>query len=206
MTHGNTLVEEHVAGIPGDVFIDRWLHSKELKPIRIVKELVKFNERSFVRLLGDMRSYNFVVVITPDFEDSQIRIRAMDFDQQSHHGRKSFYLPQYFKDNQPFALFCTQHLHVKTARQYQREEQALILQRAELAAARLTRLLDVMVHDPIAPHENVVSLREGLADHFQSTDYLRCESMGALVRQNLESLRHQISQEDHPLTTIPRMY
>jgi hypothetical protein len=206
MTHGNTLVEEHIAGIPGDVFIDRWLHSKELKPIRIVKELVKFNERSFVRLLGDMRSYNFVVVITPDFEDSQIRIRAMDFDQQSHHGRKSFYLPQYFKDNQPFALFCTQHLHVKTARQYQREEQALILQRAELAAARLTRLLDVMVHDPIAPPENVVSLREGLAEHFHSSDYLRCESMGALVRQNLESLRHQISQDDNPLTTIPRMF
>jgi len=205
MTHGRTLVEEHIAGIPGDVFIERWLHNKELKPIRIVKELVKFNERSFVRLLGDMRSYNFVVVVTPDFEDSQIRIRAMDFDQQSYHGRKSFYLPQYFKDNQAFALFCTQHLHVKTARQYQREEQALILQRAELAATRLAKLLEAMVGDPIAPPENVVSLREGLAEHFKSAAYLRCESMGALVRENLESLRHQISQDDNPLTTTTRL-
>jgi len=89
LTAGTTLVEEHIAGIPGDIFIDRWLQRPELRPIRIAKELVKFNERSFVQLLGDMRSYNFVVVITPDFEGSQIRIRAMDFDQQAHNGRKT---------------------------------------------------------------------------------------------------------------------
>ena len=205
LTHGDTLVEEHIAGIPGDVFIERWLHSKELKPVRIAKELVKFNERCFVRLLGDMRSYNFVVVITPDFEGSQIRIRAMDFDQQTHHARKNFYLPQYFRDNKPLALFCAQNLHLKTARQYQREEQTLILQRAELASSRLNALLGAMVADPIAPRENVVALREGLAEHFQSDSYLRCESMGALVRENLESLRRHISQDDDPLTTTPLM-
>ena len=204
LTHGNTLVEEHIAGIPGDIFIERWLRSNELKPIRIAKELVKFNERCFVRLLGDMRSYNFVVVITPDFEDSQIRIRAMDFDQQSYHGRKSFYLPQFFKDNTPLSLFCAQHLHVETAHQYQREEQSLILHRADLAAARLTLLLDAMAGDPIAPPENVVSLREGLAGHFQSDRYLRCETMGALVRENLASLRRTIGRDAGlPASTPP---
>jgi hypothetical protein len=205
LTHGGTLVEEHIAGIPGDVFCERWLHSKELKPIRIAKELVKFSERSFVRLLGDMRSYNFVVVITPDFEDSQLRIRAMDFDQQSHHGRKNFYLPQFFKDNLELALFCAKHLHVKTAHQYQREEQTLILQRADLASARLARLLDAMVDDPIAPRENVVSLREGLAEHFQSKAYLACESMGALVKENLVSVRRSITQNEDSPATRPHM-
>ena len=69
LIHGNTLVEEHVAGIPGDIFIEKWLGQRpELKPIRVAKELVKFNERCFVRLLGDMRSYNFVFVVTPGFE------------------------------------------------------------------------------------------------------------------------------------------
>lgn len=63
-TSGATLVEEHVAGLPGDVFIDKWLEGKDLKPVRVAKELVKFNERCFVRLLGDMRAYNFVVVVT----------------------------------------------------------------------------------------------------------------------------------------------
>lgn len=191
ITHGRTLVEEHIAGLPGDLFISRWLESPELKPIRIAKELVKFNERCFVRLLGDMRSYNYVVVLTPDFEGWQVRIRAMDFDQQSHHGRKNFYLPQFFKENNLIAKFCAKHLHPETAHQYQREEQTLMLARAELASARLSSLLIAMEHDPIAPVENVHSLREGLAEHFKSDRYLRCESMGALVRENLEMLRHQ---------------
>lgn len=203
LTYGCTLVEEHIVGLPGDVFVEHWLHSKELRPIRIAKELVKFNERCFVRLLGDMRSYNFVVVLAPDFEGWQIRVRAMDFDQQSYNGRTHFYLPQYFKDNAPLALFCTQHLHIKTARQYQREEQTLILQRAELANVRLTLLLRAMEEDPIAPHENVVTLRQGLAAHFRTDTYLKCESMGALVRANLETLRRAIGRTNDSLTTAP---
>lgn len=190
LTAGNTLVEEHIAGLPGDLFSERWLESPELKPIRIAKELVKFNERCFVRLLGDMRSYNYVVVLTPDFEGWQVRIRAMDFDQQSHHGRKNFYLPQFFKENTRLAQFCVKHLHKETALQYQREEQTLMLARAELAATRLSALLDAMEGDPIAPEENVVALREGLAEHFKSDRYLRCTSMGALVRENITMLRH----------------
>ena len=81
LTSGGTLVEEHIAGIPGDVFISRWLHDPELSSVRVAKEMVKFNERCFVRLLGDMRSYNYVVVITPDFEGVQVRIRAMDLNE-----------------------------------------------------------------------------------------------------------------------------
>ena len=194
LTHGNTLVEEHVAGIPGDIFIQQWLGRPDPKPIRVAKELVKFNERCFVRLLGDMRSYNFVFVITPDFEESQIRIRAMDFDQQSYDGRKNFYLPQFFKDNNPLVQFCTKHLRSETAHQYQREEQTLMLQRAALASERLGLLLHDMAKDPIAPKEKVHSLREGLAEHYHRKDYLRCESMGALVRENLESIRRDIGR------------
>lgn len=192
LTHGATLVEEHVAGIPGDVFIDRWLQSPELKPIRIAKELVKFNERCFVRLLGDMRSYNFVVVITPDFEGSQIRIRAMDFDQQSHNGRKNFYLTQFFKENTALVQFCMKHLNLESTYQYQREELTLILHRAELAEVRLHLLLDAMEHDPVAPDDHVSALREGLAEHFQEKGFLRCASMGALVRENLRVVRQRI--------------
>jgi hypothetical protein len=194
LTHGNTLVEEHIPGIPGDIFIKDWLARPDLRPVRIAKELVKFNERCFVRLLGDMRSYNFVFVVTPDFEDSQLRIRAMDFDQQSYDGRKNFYLPQFFKENRALALFCAKHLRVETASQYQREEQTLMLQRAELAADRLGRLLDEMAADPISLPEKVKQLREALADHYQRADYLKCETMGALVRQNLESIRQRLGR------------
>jgi len=195
LTCGETLVEEHVAGIPGDVYIRDWLGRRaELKPIRVAKELVKFNERCFVRLLGDMRSYNFVFVVTPDFEEAQLRIRSMDFDQQSYDGRKNFYLPQFFKDNAPLVKFCTRHLRVETAHQYRREEQTLLLQRAALASERLGLLLHDMAMDPISPPEKVAALRASLAEHFQRSDYLRCESMGALIRQNLESIRRDIGR------------
>lgn len=190
LTCGNTLVEEHIAGIPGNEFIDRWLYSPEISPVRLAKELVKFNERCFVRLLGDMRSYNFVVVVTPDFEGAQIRIRAMDFDQQSYEGRMNLYRPQFFKGNQPLALFCIKQLRLETAEQYQREEQVLILQRAILSEKRLQMLLTTMSGDQIAPVENIHELRVALAEHYGRREaYLACESMGELVRENLESIR-----------------
>lgn len=193
-TSANTLIEEHIVGVPGDMFIAKHLNAGQIKPIRIAKELVKFNERCFVRLLGDMRSYNFVAVMTPDFEESQLRIRAMDFDQQSYSGRKNFYLPQFFLDNAPLAQFCISHLNPETAWQYQREEHALMLQRAGIIADRLVYLLEEMARDPIAPPEKVHELRASLAEHFQRDSYLKCESMGALVRENLESIRRQIGR------------
>ena len=133
-----------------------------------------------------MRSYNFVFVVTPDFEDFQLRVRAMDFDQQSYNGRRNFYRPQFFKENAALALFCSKHLRIETAAQYLREEQTLMLQRAELAASRLGLLLAQMERDPISPPEKVRMLGESLAEHYGRPEYLRCESMGALVRQNLE--------------------
>ncbi len=194
ITHGSTLVEEHIPGVPGDIFIERWLHRPDLSPVRVAKELVKFNERCFIRLLGDMRSYNFVFVVTPDFEDFQLRVRAMDFDQQSYNGRRNFYRPQFFKENAALALFCSRHLRLETANQYLREEQTLMLQRAELAAARLGLLLAEMELDPISPPAKVHQLRESLAEHYGRNEYLRCESMGALVRENLESIRRHVGR------------
>ena len=189
LTYGDTLVEEHIAGIPGDVFIDRWLNSEELKPIRVAKELVKFNERCFVRLLGDMRSYNFVVVITPDFEGAQIRIRAMDFDQQTYEGRLNFYRPQFFKDNQALVMYCLKHLNLDTARQYQREEQVLMLQRKTMVEERLSELLASMSADALSPEKHLIELRGALAEHYKRSEYLSCKSMGELVVQNLETIR-----------------
>lgn len=37
---------------------------------RLAKEFVKFNERCLVRLLGDMRAYNYVFDISPNFAES----------------------------------------------------------------------------------------------------------------------------------------
>ncbi len=201
LTCGSTLVEEHVAGIPGDLFISEWLHNPQVKIIRLAKELVKFNERSFVRLLGDMRACNYVMDMTPDVEEVQIRIRAMDFDQQSHSGRMRFYLPQFFKDNRALVLYCTKHLNIQTATQYQREEQSLIVRRMQTIYGRLRELLEAMVVEDLAPASHVRRLRSELADHYKDARFEDCASMGELVRASLECL---VDRHGHPETLTLR--
>lgn len=193
-TDKTTLIEEHVAGIPGDIYIKAWLDDHRLRPIRLAKELVKFNERCFVRLLGDMRSYNFVMVLTPDFEDYHVRIRAMDFDQQSYSGRINFYRPQYFKDNNPLVFFCMEHLNMETARQYQREEQALMYRRIQIIAHRLATLVNHMCGDRIAPDEKVHQLRSALAEHYGNPRFEKGRCMGDLVRESLETLARNLKE------------
>jgi hypothetical protein len=58
LVKGATLVEEHIQGIPGDSFIRNFLPARDYNPLRIAKEFIKFNERSLVQLLGDMRNDN----------------------------------------------------------------------------------------------------------------------------------------------------
>jgi len=185
---GDTLFEEHVIGIPGDVFTKNWLTSTKLKPVRVAKELVKFNERCFIRLLGDMRCYNFVVDVTPDFEEAQIRIRAMDFDQQSYSGRLNFYRPQFFKENNELVTFCLKQLDKRTAYQYQREEQALLYRRVLNSKDRIFPLLEHMSDDRISSNQKVEELGIALSEHHQNRKFRDCRTMGALLRESLEML------------------
>ena len=201
LTNGNTLIEEHIVGLPGDVFMENWLDNPNLKAIRIAKELIKFNERCFVRLLGDMRAYNFIVELTPDFEGTQIRIRAMDFDQQSYYGHKNFYLPQFFKENNPLVQFCVSQIDTQTAHQYQREEHSLIVRRMKAINLRLKSLLRSMASDRIAPPENVRTLKRELANHYQDKDFLLCDSMGSLVNQSLEHIKKKVMKRLPSTTT-----
>ncbi|MCH6257782.1 hypothetical protein MLD52_14590 [Puniceicoccaceae bacterium K14] len=198
LIYNDTLVEEHIVGLPGDMFIRDWLENNRLKAVRIAKELIKFNERCFVRLLGDMRSYNFIVDITPDFEDTQIRIRAMDFDQQSYDARKKFYLPQFFKENNALVEFCMRHIDTKTAKQYQREEHSIIVRRMKAIDGRLRMLLAAMSQDQIAPREHVIQLRQELANHYENKQFLHCETMGGLVLQSLEHIKESALQQTTP--------
>src|SRR3954462_537849 len=166
LTGRDTLVEEHIPGLPGDVFIKDYLDRSDTNRIRLAKEFVKFNERCFIRLLGDMRSYNFVVNITPDIEDYQYRIRAIDFDQQSYEGRKNLYLPQFFKENFPLVELTLAHLNPDSIAQYQAEERTLMAFRATVERRRILELLQIMSRDTISTEEKRKQLREELAQHF----------------------------------------
>ncbi len=180
----DTLIEEHIAGIPGDDFMKKNLNDNVFNQIRMAKEFIKFNERCFVRLLGDMRSYNYVVDITPDIEGSQFRIRAIDFDQQSYEGRKNFYLPQYFKDNNPIIFLGIKHMKPETVHQYQLEERSLIANRVKNSRKRLRSLFEVMTEDEISDEEKRERLKSELSDHHKTKAFAKCKSMGEIVRTN----------------------
>ena len=185
-TDKDTLVEEHIPGIPGDVFIQQMMKAPETNAIRLAKEFVKFNERCFVRLLGDMRSYNFVVDITPDIEDYQYRIRCIDFDQQSYEGRRNLYLPQFFKENYPFVELCLTHLNKESIEQYQFEERTLITFRLASSRYRIRDLLDIMTKDTISTEAKTAQLKQELADYFHASAYRKCHSMGEIVKTHLK--------------------
>ncbi len=183
-----TIIEEHIAGIPGDTFMIEDLNVSDFEKIRIAKEFVKFNERCFARLLGDMRAYNYVMDITPDIEGSQYRLRAIDFDQQSYEGRMNFYRPQYFKDNNEIIKLGFDHLTYESVRQYQLEERSNIARRARSEKARLNNLIACMKADRISSKDKIRQLAQELADHHKSNKFEKCTSMGDLVLTNIKLL------------------
>ena len=188
----NTLIEEHIAGIPGDQFIQLYLDNPEFNKVRIAKEFVKFNERCFVRLLGDMRSYNYVFDITPDFDEVQFRIRAIDFDQQSYEGKKTLYLPQFFKENAVLVQLTLNLLTADTIKQYQKEERTLIARRSISSNHRLNHLLEIMTSDVVSPIDKVMQLRKELATFYKDNSFKNCQSMGEIVKCSLHILQNDL--------------
>ena len=185
----NTLIEEHIAGIPGEEFIHNYLNAGKIEnEIRLAKEFVKFNERCFVRLLGDMHSSNYVVEIMPDFEDVHYRIRAIDFDQQSYEPRMSVYMPKYFKRNMPIIEVGLRHLTPTTVRQYQKEERAMIAGRIRYAKGQFDDLMRFMAASELSHKDHVHYLRRELAEHYEAPGFLDCQSMGDLVWFSLKHL------------------
>ncbi len=187
LVYKDTLIEEHIAGIPGDQFMKYHL-TPELNRIRLAKEFIKFNERCFVRLLGDMHSSNFVVDITQDFEEVHYRIRAIDFDQQSYERRKAIYMPKYYKQNNAIIEVGIGTLSPATVRQYQQEERSLIANRIKSSRYALKDVLDSMMADHVSFAEYEYQLKHELADHYKNPQFLKCQNMGEILKQSLKSL------------------
>lgn len=189
MCHEDTLVEEHIIGVPGDTFMeDPSRYGGHLNPVRLSKEFVKFNERCFVRLLGDMRAYNFVVDVIHDLDQVQYRLRSIDFDQQCYEGRARIYLPQFYKENLPYVQFAQDVISLETADQYRGEERSLLRKRFRLTKERLEPLLEAMVTDTISTPEKTKELAAELAEHHKDPAIRMSKSMGEVLVRHLDIL------------------
>ncbi|MDA8935058.1 hypothetical protein N9F78_01895 [Flavobacteriaceae bacterium] len=184
------LIEEHIAGIPGDVFIKEYLPKcSEYQKSQIAKEYVKFNERCMIRLLGDMRSYNYVVIPIHDLDQVIYKIRAIDFDQQSYEGKFSVYRPQFFKENKPMMDLVRKKLKTDSIIQYKIEERSTISKRLIIADERMKLLVDIMKQDTISSIENIDNLKKEIFKFTKEESFIKSKSMGELMEQSLDYLK-----------------
>jgi hypothetical protein len=185
LVSSNTLIEEHIQGIPGENFIKNYLNRNDYNKVRLAKEFVKFNERCFVQLLGDIRRDNFVVEIVPDFDEVYFRLRPIDFDQQCYEGNVKIYLPQFFKENNPIVQLGFGVISPVLELQYQHEERTRIAKRIKASQNDLKDLLFAMQHDKISSFENTERLKNELAQIYEDQEFLNCRTMGDVVKTSL---------------------
>ncbi|WP_100612536.1 hypothetical protein [Confluentibacter lentus] len=184
-----TLIEEHIAGIPGDVFIKDMLpHCTKSEKSQIAKEFVKFNERCMIRLLGDMRSYNYVIVPTHDFDHVVYKLRAIDFDQQSYEGKFNIYRPQFFKENFKMVELVQECFERLSIDQYKIEERSILVKRLKSFHGRIDELITCMAEDVISKPENIDLLKGKIYEYTQDEKFMKCKSMGEILKNALEFL------------------
>lgn len=187
LVHEETLIEEHIMGIAGDVFIKEFLKDcSETEKAQIAKEFVKFNERSMIRLLGDMRAYNYVIVPIHDFDQVVYRIRAIDFDQQCYEGNFKVYRPQFFKENYPMVKLVKEKLQNSSIEQYKDEERAVLAKRIISAESRIKRLMKIMGNDVISTAEHLEQLKMELYRYTNDLNFKRSKSMGHIMSAAFE--------------------
>ncbi|WP_166383364.1 MULTISPECIES: hypothetical protein [unclassified Polaribacter] len=178
----DTLIEEHIAGIPGDDFIRDILPGcTELEKAQIAKEFVKFKERCLIRLLGDMRSYNYVITPIHDFDQVIYKIRAIDFDQQSFEGNLKVYNLQFMKENFKMVEMVGKKLQNSSIDQYKIEERSFMAKRMITAPRRTARLIKCMKADTISYPKNVALLKKQLIKYVGDVEFKKCNNMGEIL-------------------------
>ena len=182
LVHKDTLIEEHISGIPGDDFIKDFLPKcTESEKSQIAKEFVKFKERCLVRLLGDMRSYNYVIIPTHDFDQIIYKIRAIDFDQQSFEGNLKVYDLQFLKENFKIVDMVSRKLDNNSIMQYKLEERSFMAKRMITSPRRASRLIKCMKNDTLSFSDNVQLLKKHLIKYVGDVKFKECTNMGEIL-------------------------
>ncbi|CAI8242031.1 MAG: Uncharacterised protein [Formosa sp. Hel1_33_131] len=193
----DTLIEEHITGIPGDVFIETMLpNCTPSETSQIAKEFVKFNERCMIRLLGDMRSYNYVIVPTHDFDHVVYTIRAIDFDQQCYEGKFNVYRPQFFKENFKMVDLVSGKFKKESINQYKLEERSIVAKRLMSFKNRIERLIRCMMSDTLSTPEHETLLKTKIHEYTGDVRFLNSKNMGEILKNSLSFVKRNYQTEN----------
>ena len=197
LVFNDTLIEEHITGIPGDEFIENMLpNCSESEKSQIAKEFVKFNERCMIRLLGDMRSYNYVIVPTHDFDHVVYSIRAIDFDQQCFEGKFNVYRPQFFKENFKMVDLVSEKFEKMSINQYKLEERSIIAKRLMSYKNRVERLIKSMIADTLSTPEHEAMLKNKIFEYTNDPKFLKSKNMGEILKNALDFVKLNYETEN----------
>jgi hypothetical protein len=190
LVYKDTLIEEHIAGIPGDVFIKDMLPElNEREKAQLAKEFVKFNERCMIRLLGDMRSYNYVIVPVHDFDHVVYKIRAIDFDQQCFEGKLKVYRPQFFKENFKMVELVREKLQKSSVNQYKIEERSIVAKRILSSGTRIKNLEEIAKSDVISLDKNITQLKGEIYNLTLDLNFKKSKTMGQVLSLALDFVK-----------------
>ena len=70
--------------------------------------------------------------------------------------------------------------------QYQFEEQTAMAHRVVSSRKQLMELLNIMIKDEISEHHKIKMLKEELNSHFKTDYFLKCSTMGNIVKRQLK--------------------
>jgi hypothetical protein len=184
--HKNTLVETHIDGIPGDDFIVRVVNMQLAEKIAVAKAFIEFNEHCFARLLGDMRSYNFVVL---NNTDGTYTFKPIDFDQQCYEGNLALYFAQFYKENYQYFQLVTEVLNNQLIEQHRQLARKNMAEQAKYKQLQIVHILEVLLPEQITDGYKIIQLKNGLNAYFKIDEFTDCKTMGNILIQLLQQLQ-----------------
>ncbi len=197
----DTLIEEHITGIPGDEFYENFLPKcNDSEKAQIAKEFVKFNERCMIRLLGDMRAYNYVIIPTHDFDKVVYKIRAIDFDQQCYEGNLQIYRPQFFKENDVIMKIIKEKLEINSVNQYKIEERSILAKRILSSRGRTKEVINCMIRDNISEKEKINLLSRQIYELTGDINFKMAKGMGEIMKASFDYISR--NYENHEMLSI----
>ena len=197
----DTLIEEHITGIPGDEFYENFLPKcNDSEKAQIAKEFVKFNERCMIRLLGDMRAYNYVIIPTHDFDKVVYKIRAIDFDQQCYEGNLQIYRPLFFKENDVIMKIIKEKLEINSVNQYKIEERSILAKRILSSRGRTKEVINCMIRDNISEKEKINLLSRQIYELTGDKNFKMAKGMGEIMKASFDYISR--NYENHEMLSI----
>ena len=171
-----------------------------MEKAQIAKEFVKFNERCMIRLLGDMRSYNYVIIPTHDFDKVVYKIRPIDFDQQCFEGNLQVYRPQFFKENNEIMNIIKEKLERNSVNQYKIEERSILAKRILSSLDRSKEIIKCMIEDKISEDNKINLLSRQIYELTSDKNFKKAKGMGEIMKASFDYILR--NYENHEMLSI----